>query len=737
MRRISSSLALLFLSSALAFEAQAYEFDAVESAHQASYLATSVALNGRVVDELGAPIEGAQLSLVAWGENLDNDGEAALSWSDGSFSFPSLARRNAQVEISAEGYYSEVLPLNLQVGLDETSIDLDDIVLTAKQFGRARLSFGGDVMFDRRMYDEGVLDPASFGADTRALFQYVEGLLQADDHSNINLETPVTDEFDGIEDTPHPVKSYVFGAHPDTVFELPGLGVDSVALGNNHIFDYMTQGVVDTLAHLDNIGLMHMGAGMSRSDARASLQRPDINGIGFTLQSFSNSMGTSYGGEELHNIAHNSPDKAGAMASYNHEIDRFNDDEAGLGRFVIPIIHGGTEYAVVQSSGTRNDFERFIEGGSDLIIAHHPHVAHGVSIIQTLDGPKYIFGSLGNLVFDQDIYETMRSYLAVIDVADMGNGPEVERIRLAPYRIDEYSPRLMAGEALEQFGRTLAHYGTAGTAVNGFDRAVIFAENGQLVVAENEDAITTTDLPDARVVGVSGGSTGVVSLERYTGTDALAELTSDAPASCELGRDLLAIGSFEELDVDDSYAEDGHWKTSSHRYLQGAETHSGQGAAVLLRTSSNSGRTSLYLDKNVEVFGGHHMTIRGWHKGNNAGEFEVRVRWLRSGKSSIYETAYQTFDGDFDWSPFSADVVVPEDAQDIKVYFRHYPPEGGDEAELFLDDLEFIDWDPSPVAVDAQGSQLATPNAWDYVRCAAEDGDLGLTLTHRVYENWL
>ena len=52
-------------------------------------------------------------------------------------------------------------------------------------------------------------------------------------------------------DTPHPVKSYVFGAHPDTVSELPGLGIDSVALGNNHIFDYMTQGVVDTFAHLD------------------------------------------------------------------------------------------------------------------------------------------------------------------------------------------------------------------------------------------------------------------------------------------------------------------------------------------------------------------------------------------------------------------------------------------------------------------------------------------------------
>ena len=724
-------LGLLTTSLFVGPDAHAYGFDDVESDYQDLYLSTPVRLTGRVVDEFGMPLDGASVRLIAWGDNLANDGAAANAWAGGIFTLEGLARRNAMLEVSFEGYYGEIVPISLQVPIDEPEVDFGEITLVAQQFGRARVTFAGDAMFDRRMYSSGVLQPGSLASDTRDLFRYVEDILHADDHTAINLETPVTSDLS----TPHPTKAYVFAAAPAVAAELPGLGVDSAALGNNHIYDYLDIGVVDTLAHLDNIGLPYYGAGTNRTDASLTTYRPSINGLELSLQSFSNFIGSSYGGDSLKVIAYDYLDKPGALPSYNSWLDNFVDAEVGAGRFTIPVLHGGSEYELAQSSGMHSDFERVVEHGAGLVVAHHPHVAHGVSVIEGSQGPTFVFGSLGNFVFDQDVWETMRSYLARVDLVEAGSGVEVEQIRLIPIRLDDYAPRPLAGAALERMGRDLAHLSTQEASVSGFGRAVIFAESGQLVVVADEDEVTTTDLLDNRVAAVEGGSTGTLTLDPFTGTDALAGLRTDAPASCEIGRDLLHVGDFEELDVDDEYGEPGKWVTSSSRYLQGVETHGGTGAAVLLRKSSYSSRTSLWMGNRLEVQPNHKMTIRGWHKGNNAGEFRVTVRWMNSSGSTItHTTQYQNFDGDFDWTAFDIDVTAPANADSLKVYFRHYPPAEGGDGELFLDDVQFIDWDPTPLAVDSGGTDIPTPNAWDAVRCSAADGDLDVSLVHRVYE---
>ncbi|PRP93166.1 Capsule biosynthesis protein CapA [Enhygromyxa salina] len=712
----------------------AYQFDDEEQAYQDLVLATPIALHGRVVDSEGLPVEGAQLRLIAWGDNIANDGEATMAWSGGDFELNGLERRNALLEVSMPGYYSEILPVNLQVELGETTVEFGDIELVAEQFGRARMTFAGDTMFDRRMFDDGLLHLESLESDTEALFRYIEPLLEADDHTAINLETPVTDDLS----TPHPSKSYVFAAHSESAAELPGVGVDSVSLGNNHIYDHLDLGLAETLFHLDTIGLPAYGAGMDPDSTRAAVHRPNINGVEVSLQGFSNFIGYSYGGTELQVVTRPAPLKGGALPSFSSELDAFVDAEVAAGRFAIPVIHGGTEYALTQSSGMHTDFERVVEHGAGLVVAHHPHVTHGVSVIDAGDGPRFVFGSLGNIVFDQEIYETFRSYLAIVDIAEGPSGPAVERVRLAPVRLDDYAPRPLVGAGLADMGRHVAHLSTAEASVSGFDRAVVFAEGGRLVVAADESEVLTTDLLDARDVDVVDGSTGLVTLDPYTSTDALAALSSDAPATCELGRDLLGIGDFEDPDVDNAYLEGDLWVQSSSRYIQGSETHTGTGAAVLLRKDSYSSRTSLWMGNSLEINAGRDMTISGWHKGENAGEFSVTVLWMTSSGSTISHTIqYQNFDGDFDWSRFTIDVTAPANADKLKVYFRHYPPAGGGDGELFLDDINFIEWDPGTHAVDGSGVNVATPNAWDFVRCAAADGPLELNLTHRVYESYL
>ncbi len=721
----------------------AYQFDDVEEAYQDAYLATPVELIGTVVDAEGLALSGVQVELIAWGDSLVNDGEGASSFSDGSFSIPGLARRSAMLEVSLPGYYTELVPVDLQIDMGDPSVDLGELRLVARQFDRVRLSFGGDTMFGRRMFDrdgDGVmgesgdlLHPETIGEDTQALFRFIEPILHADDHTSLNLETPVTDD----PATPHPSKSYVFYALPGSTAVLPGLGVDSVSMGNNHLYDFLEAGVADTVTALADAGLPGFGGGVSYAAAIDSIYRDTVNGVPLSMQGFSNFIGYSYGGDDLKVVALTSPAKGGALPSFNARLDAFVDAEVAAGRFAVPIIHGGSEYAYQQSGGTRSDFARTVEHGADLVIGHHPHVVHGVATYDAGDGPVFVLGSLGNLVFDQEVYETFRSYLAVVDVVDGFGGPRVESMRLVPYRIDGYMPRTVAGAALAKMGRYVGHLSTmeaeAEPESSSFDRAVVFAQGGRLVVVASEAEVQTTDLLDQRSVDLSGGETGLLTLDPYTDTDALAALHTDVSANCELGRDLLVIGDFEEQDVDDAYREGDLWVQSGSRYLQGSEVHDGQGAAVLLRKSTYSSRTSLWMGSKLEVTAGHKMTISGWHKGDNAGEVRVYVRWMSSGGSTVSaSTMYTKPEGSYDWSPFTIDVTVPSNADKLKVYFRHYPPASGGDGEFFLDDVAFVDWEQS-VSVDAAGVDLPTPNGWDFLRCEAEGVELELELTHRVY----
>lgn len=717
-----------------------YDFDAIEANHQAVYAATPIDLQGRVVDEMGFAIADANLTLVGWGDSIANDGEAGLSAGAGDFEIVALARRSVLLLVEAEGYYTEVLPVDLQRPLDEIAVDLGDISLRAQQFGRARLTFGGDAMFGRRMIDadeDGVLGesgdllhPGSLGPDTAALFDFITPVLVADDHTAINLETPVTDDLS----TPHPTKSYVFQAYPESAAELPGVGVDSVSLGNNHIYDYLEIGVSDSLVHLDAIGLPWYGAGMSEAQARTNFIEVSQSGVELSLQGFSDFVGFSYGGDANKVIAMDAPLKGGALRATSTNLSEFILAGVAADRFTVPIIHGGTEYSPLASSGMDADFEHAVAEGASLVVAHHPHVVHGVTVIDAGEGPRYVLGSLGNLVFDQDVFETYRSYLAVVDVEDGQAGPQVTDLSLIPFRLDGYVPRLLAGSALEAMGRHVAHLSSAEAEAKGRDSAVVYAEGGRLRVATSENEVLVSDLADQRLVGLDAGSTGALTLDPYAGNDALASLASQTPATCTPGRDLFVVGDFEDHDVDDTYLEGDLWDQSSTRYVQGAETHAGVGAAVLLRSSTNSSRTSIWMGNRIEIDEDDALTITGYSKAENAGDFRMDVRWMNSAGSTISYTYITRDDVDWDWERFSHDLTPPAGTTDVKIYFRHYPPDSGGEGRLFLDDVALVQWGEA-VAVDQAGVELATPNDWGYVQCTAAGNDLDLTLGHRVYES--
>ena len=735
-RRITSVLTLVGVAWLMAPQVgHAYNFDAQVQAWEANYSATPIDLEGRVVDEQGLPIDGAQLNLIGWGDSVDNDGEATDSWGGGNFELLGLARANVLVSIEAPGFYPEIIALELQRPVEEGVVDLGDVVLYEQRFDRARMTFTGDVMFGRRMLDsdddgilgevDDILHMNTLTADTAALFQYVQPVLESDDLTSINLETPVTDNLL----TPHPVKSFVFHAYPESAAALDDVGVDMVTLGNNHVFDYMEIGTQDTLMHLDALGMPWVGAGLNDTDARANAWNTDIGGIELALQGFGDLQGTSYGDTTLYLTATN-PGKSGALWGTAARINQFVDAAELAGRFAIPQFHGGTEYAYAQTEAMRTDFQTAIDGGAGLVIAHHPHVVHGVSTYND----RYVLGSLGNFVFDQDFYATFSSYIASVDLEQGQNGVEVARLNLIPIHLDNYSPRLLTGIGVAELGRYVAQLGTEEQLDGGFTAAVVFAEGGKLVVAPNEGAVSTSDLVDARNVALSGGSTGVVMLDPYSDTDALRKIATGAAATCELATDRMQYGDFEDRDVDNVAAEGDRWDQSTSRYVQRHTKRTGQAAAVLLRTSSNSSKTTLLPIERIPVTGSRKVSITGWSKGINAGKFEVQIRYKNSAGTTLSTTLTSPkAGGTWDWQSFTINMTAPATAASVELSYMESPPVAG-EGVLFLDDLTMLEWDATSLAVNGAGTVVPSPNGWDAVRCAAAGQNLDVTLTHRVYE---
>ncbi len=730
-RRIALLVTLIaFLSGMPAF-AQ-YAFDTQEAAFDQTYDATTIELRGSVVDELGEPIADADISLIAWGANSANNGASVIAAADGTFSLSGLMRRAALLRVERSGFYTEIRAVNLQRDLGESAVDVGEVMLWAERRGRARLMFAGDTMFGRRFFSSGLIQPGTYTQDTEAILAFMNPILQIADHTSVNLECPVTDN----PATPHPTKEYVFYSRPESVDVLATVGVDSVNMGNNHFYDYLEDGAADTMAEVSAAGLAWFGAGVDETDAKQNRYYTSIHQIDFAFQGFSEIVGYSYGSNPLHIIAEDVPaPKGGALWATPANVAEFVTQEVRNARFTIPILHGGTEYTYLQTPAMRDMFKVALERDAGIVVAHHPHFVHGIGVYDRGSGPRFILGSLGNFVFDQDTYETFRSYLAVVDIDTTANGVEVVRIELIPFRLDGYIPRPLVGTGLDRMGRYLGHLSTAENAIgDGIAGATVFAEDGRILVFADPGDVYTDDEIDSRALTLDNRRTGTFEFSPRSAGDSLAHLRTGAPAGCEVGRDLLAIGDFEDDDVDADFDEGDRWMDSSIHYTENSEVYRGRAAMVLMRRDVSTIASTVSMSSTVLVEPGSNLSLTGYFKAENGGDFEIEVRWSTGGSFSWATPLLLQPAGTFDWQPFSVDLTVPPDATALKVYYRQHPPVANGEGYVFLDDLALVEWDEQTLDGE-KGVSFAVPNDWSYIRCEAASAaqELGVELTHRIH----
>ena len=235
------------------------------------------------------------------------------------------------------------------------SQNTDSVSLTLSVVGDCTL--GTDETFD---YDTSLnAYYENYGADY--FLQNVKNIFSADDLTIANFEGTLTDS-DERED-----KTFAFKAPASYASILTGGSVEAVNTANNHSHDYGEQSFDDTLAALDDAGIVHFGY-----DETAVM---DVKGIKVGL----------VGIYELY-------DHLEREQQLKDNIAKVKADGAQL---IVAIFHWGNETETVPDSNQTTLGRIAIDEGADLVCGHHPHVLQG---IETYKGRNIVY-SLGNFCF--------------------------------------------------------------------------------------------------------------------------------------------------------------------------------------------------------------------------------------------------------------------------------------------------------------------------------------------------
>ena len=261
------------------------------------------------------------------------------------------------VSMNASGDSNQTAATNSQeTDSSDTAISVSaPVSLTLSVVGDCTL--GTDETFD---YDTSLnAYYENYGADY--FLQNVRSIFSADDLTIANFEGTLTDS-DERED-----KTFAFKAPASYASILSGSSVEAVNTANNHSHDYGDQGFDDTLAALDDAGIVHFGY-----DETAVM---DIKGIKVGM----------VGIYELY-------DHLDREQQLKDNIAKVQADGAQL---IVVIFHWGNETETVPDSNQTTLGRMAIDLGADLVCGHHPHVLQG---IETYKGKNIVY-SLGNFCF--------------------------------------------------------------------------------------------------------------------------------------------------------------------------------------------------------------------------------------------------------------------------------------------------------------------------------------------------
>ncbi len=294
----------------------------------------------------------------------------------------------------------------------------------------------GDIMLSRGV--AGAI--RKHGGDPRHPFIKIEQQLQSGDIVFGNLENPITPGREIM------MPEMTLRADPGVETALRDAGFTVLSLANNHLADFGSQGLLDTMQYLSRAGIEYTGAGKTIDSAFAA-KFIEVKDLKLAFLAFTDPalVPESYlAGAEQSGVAFFEQEKVIAAVQ----------DAREKADFVVVSMHAGTEYEPAPDLAQTRFARLAVDAGADLVLGHHPHVVQKTEKYKD----KYIIYSLGNFIFDQKWSRATRIGLtAKIFITPEG----VEKIEFLPVFInDQDQPQVLEGEeaktALENTGLKLS-----------------------------------------------------------------------------------------------------------------------------------------------------------------------------------------------------------------------------------------------------------------------------------------
>ncbi|GEM_PF-501244 len=267
----------------------------------------------------------------------------------------------------------------------------DRVTLTAPTRLDAPARFGmslaavGDVMLGTWVV------PLLDSAGSTYPFAATKNILQAADIAVANLEAPFTDRGEQVKD-----KQFTFRVPPRHARGLKDGGFDLLHLANNHILDYGPEGLFDTIATLDSLSLLYVGAGENIAAAYRPVILVRENAAGEKLRF--GFLGFSLTHPEDYYAGKNKP---GTAFPFRERYVAALDSLAPQVDIMVVSFHWGAEKMVKPKPYQIDLAHTAIEHGADLVLGHHPHVLQSLELYRPRPGaPQGLIAySLGNFAF--------------------------------------------------------------------------------------------------------------------------------------------------------------------------------------------------------------------------------------------------------------------------------------------------------------------------------------------------
>lgn len=266
---------------------------------------------------------------------------------------------------------------------------------------RTVIDFVGDINFDENWYTTAAMEARAEGIND-CIMPEIQQELQSADITLVNNEFTYSDRGEPLEG-----KEYTFRAEPQRVSQLETFGADIVSLGNNHVYDYGAEALVDTMDTLDAAGIPYVGAGNNLEEAE-EIQYFIINGRKIAFVSATQIEKYSNYTKEA------TADEPGVLKTLDparflaviEEAEKYSD-------YVIAYVHWGLEGLLYPQEDQKQLAERYIAAGADLIIGNHSHRLQGMEYIHGVP----VFYGLGNFWFS-----TGALYTTIVQVRIASDG---------------------------------------------------------------------------------------------------------------------------------------------------------------------------------------------------------------------------------------------------------------------------------------------------------------------------